>query len=710
MGPVTVSREIGGRTLSFETGRIAKQADGAVWVRYGDTIVLVTAVSATPREGIDFFPLTVDYREMMYAAGKIPGGFFKREGRSTTKETLTARSIDRPLRPLFPERYRNEVAITANVLSADQVNEPDVLAMTGASAALRISSIPFENAVGSVRVGLVGDAFVLNPTVQEMEESLLDLLVSGTRDKVVMIEVEAKEVPEAKLIEAIKFGHKAVQDIIDMQEELVKKAGVPKQAVPAAPEGFEAAQNAIDKLVGARIAELFAMSAQGKGITKLKRKEYLAALKAEVKEHFASANPDFPPNKLAEAFESVYAKIFRHQTLAGKTRVDGRKWDQLRKITCETGVLPNVHGSALFTRGETQALVVTTLGARFDEQRVEGLNEEVFKTFMLHYNFPAYSVGETWANRGPKRREIGHGDLAERSVRGVLPPHEEFPYTIRVVSDIQESNGSTSMASTCGATLSLMDAGVQIKRPVAGISVGLIQEGSKYCLLTDIQGDEDHHGDMDFKVCGTQDGVTGVQVDLKIGGLTYAVIEEAIAQARAARMDILKIMQSTLPKPKAELAPNAPRLERIKIPSDKIGLLIGPGGRTIRELQATTGAKVDVEDDGTVTVWSKDAEAVRQVRQFIEGMTAVPEIGRVYKGRVTGIKDFGAFVEFLPGQEGLVHVSELSDTFVKDVNSVVKMGDTFNVKVLAIDEQGRVKLSRKAAEPKAASTEGGRKK
>ncbi len=697
MGAVTVSRQIGGRTLTFETGKIAKQADGAVWVRYGDTVVLVTAVSATPREGIDFFPLTVDYREMMYAAGKIPGGFFKREGRSTTKETLTARSIDRPLRPLFHERYKNEVAIVANVLAADQVNEPDVLAMSGASAALRISSIPFEHAVGSVRVGLIGEKFILNPTIQEMEESLLDLLVSGTREKVVMIEVEAKEVPEAKLVEAIKFGHKAVQEIIDLQEELVKKAGVPKQKIPESPAGLEEARKTIEKMVGARIAELFTMQ----GVSKLQRKEYLSNLKKEVKEHFAAAQPDLPPNRLAEAFESVYAQVFRHQTLTGKTRVDGRKWDQLRKISCEVGVLPNVHGSALFSRGETQALVVTTLGARFDEQRVEGLSEEVFKTFMLHYNFPAYSVGETWANRGPKRREIGHGDLAERSVRGVLPDHEAFPYTIRIVSDIQESNGSTSMASTCGATLSLMDAGVQIKRPVAGISVGLIQEGAKHCLLTDIQGDEDHHGDMDFKVCGTEAGVTGVQVDLKIAGLTFPLIEAAIAQAREARMEILKAMHAAIPKPKPDLAPNAPRLERVKIPNDKIGLLIGPGGRTIRELQATTGAKVDVEDDGTVTIWSRDAEAVRQVRQFIEGMTAVPEIGRIYKGKVTGIKDFGCFVEFLPGQEGLVHVSELSDTFVKDVNSVVKMGDTFDIKVLAIDEQGRVKLSRKAAAPKA---------
>ncbi len=699
MGAVRVSREIGGRTLTFETGRIAKQADGAVWVSYGDTVVLATAVCAKPREGIDFFPLTVDYREMMYAAGKIPGGFFKREGRATTKETLTARSIDRPLRPLFPDRYRNEVAITAAVYSADQKNEPDVLAMVGASAALRISSIPFAQSVGSLRVGRIGDKFIINPTLQEMEESTLDMILSGTRDKIVMIEVESKEIPEADLIEAIKFGHKAIQDLIDMQEELVKKAGVAKQEIPEPPIGFEEARAAIQKLVGSRIEKLFTMK-----VTKLERKEYLSKLKDEAAEHLAKGQPDLPANVLAEAFDAVYAHVFRAQVLSRKSRVDGRKWNELRQITCETGVLPCVHGSALFTRGETQALVVTTLGARFDEQRIEGLGKETFKTFMLHYNFPAYSVGETWANRGPKRREIGHGDLAERSIRGVLPSHEEFPYTIRIVSDIQESNGSTSMASTCGATLSLMDAGVQIKRPVAGISVGLIQEGSQYCLLTDIQGDEDHHGDMDFKVCGTQQGVTGVQVDLKIAGLTISLIEEAVNQARSARLEILKTMLATLPRPKGELSSHAPRLERIKIPAEKIGLLIGPGGRTIRELQATTGARVDVEDDGSVTIWSREAPAVRQVREFIEGLTAIPEIGKIYKGKVTGIKDFGTFVEFLPGQEGLVHVSELSDTFVKDIYAHVKPGDTFNVKVLAIDEQGRVKLSRKAAEPKAAGS------
>lgn len=705
MAPICIRKTLGGRELAIETGRLAQQAHGAVTVRYGDTVCLVAAVSAKPREGIDFFPLTVDYREMAYAAGKFPGGFFKREGRPTSKEILTARAIDRPLRPLFPEHYKDDVAIYAVAMSSDKLNDPDLCAMNGASAALAISPIPLDNPTGNVRVGRIGGQFVLNPTIPQLAESDLDLLLTCTAEAPVMIEVRAKEVPEAAVAEAIQFGFKACQEIIAMIRELQAKAGKPKTAVPPPP-----AEHPLAATLASRYGEAYRkacfhiVKAERRAAMRAIRERALAELAKEFGGQAGQAGWD---RGLGDVWDKLETSAIRTAILKEGRRIDGRGLSDLRPLSSEVGVLPRVHGSAIFNRGETQALSTLTLGTSFDEQKIDGLRDEYYKRFLLHYNFPAYSTGETWPNRGPKRREIGHGDLAERSLEAIIPPPEKFPYTMRIVSEIMSSNGSTSMASVCSGTLALMDAGVPIKDPVAGISIGLVKEGNETKLLVDILGEEDHHGDMDFKVSGTQHGITGVQLDLKIPGIPMALIPQILSQAREARMKILRSMLATLDRPRATLSAHAPKLVQIMIPPEKIGKLVGPGGRTIRELQERTKCEIDVEDSGRVSISSKSGGDVQEARAYVEGLTAMPEVGRVYAGRVTGIKDFGAFVEFLPGQEGLCHISEIADGYVEKVMDHLKMGDSVRVKVLNVEDSGKIRLSIKAAqqgEPKAAAT------
>jgi polyribonucleotide nucleotidyltransferase len=689
---VRVERQIGHAVLSIETGVLAKQAAGAVVVQYGDTVVLVATATGAPRPGTDFFPLTCDYRERTAAAGKFPGGFLKREGRPTMRETLTSRLMDRPIRPLFPEGFFDEVQIMANVLAADRQNDPDMLAMNGASAALAISQLPFQGPIGSVRLGLVNGEFVVFPTTDQLEESELDLVISGSKDAVLMIEGFAREMPEDRMHAAIVEAHKYVQVLCELQEELAQKCGVQKPAFVAPPS-----DGVYEKLKDKYSA---AFKAAGQTSGKHARAEAINKLKEQ-------AVADLIPDPKAEgaitsiAFNSAWSKlkerIIRDLILAG-TRPDGRMSTELRPIECSVDVLPRVHGSAVFQRGETQALVTITLGTTRDEQRVDGLIEEYSKKFMLDYYFPSYSVGEVRPIRGPGRREIGHGALAERSVKAVLPDPDEFPYTIRVISDILESNGSSSMATVCGATLGLMAAGVPISNPVAGISVGLVKESAdQWTLLTDIIGDEDHYGDMDFKVAGTQNGVTGIQLDLKIAsGLSYEIVRATLNQAREARMQILRHMLSAILEPREQISAHAPRLLRTQINPEKIGLLIGPGGKTIRGIQEMTGAVIEVEDDGTVTIASDDADAANAAMRRVEALCENVKIGKIYDGRVTSVKDFGAFIEIIPGKDGLCHISELADGFVNSVHDVCKVGDTMQVKVIAIDDQDRVKLSRKA--------------
>jgi len=692
MDVVRVEREIAGRTLSIETGKIAKQAHGSAVVQYGDTVVLVTATRANPREGIDFFPLTVEYREMTYAAGKIPGGFFKREGRPSTKETLTCRMIDRPLRPLFPDGYKDEVQIVAIVLSADQENDPDLLAMIGASAALSLSPIPWDGPLGAARIGLDGDQLIVNPTHSQREASQMDLTVSGFEDSINMIEVGAREVAEEKVIEALELAQDTIRTLIEIQREFIEKAGAPKQEF-AGPKDTSALETLIEKDSLAPLEE--AKHIPGK-IDRARacgaiRDEAIAAIlgpEGETEEWTAS---DFKT-----AWYAVEDRLIRKMLLAGE-RTDGRTPDQLRPVTCEVGVTPRTHGSALFTRGETQALVHATLGTGQDQQIIDGLLEEYRKQFMLHYNFPPFSVGEVKWMRGPSRRDIGHGALAEKCLQGIMPAEDAFPYTIRIVSDIMESNGSSSMATVCGATLSLMDAGVPIANPVAGVSIGRISDGDTDLLLTDIQGEEDHVGEMDFKVAGTQKGITGIQLDLKVRSVSLEVCRKALQRAREVRLEILRTMLQTIGAPRDEISEHAPRLLQIKINPDKIGKIIGPGGKTIKGIEADTGARVEVQDDGTVTVSHVDAAAARKAIEIIEGLTAEVEVGRIYTGTVVSVKDFGAFIEILPGQDGMCHVSELADQYVKNVGDVVKLGDTVRVKVINVDDTGRVKLSRKAA-------------
>lgn len=700
MQAVRVERQIGGKILSIETGTLAKLAHGAVTVQYADTVVFGAVVRANPREGIDFFPLQVDYRERRAAAGKFPGGFMKREGRPTTKEILTARLVDRPLRPLFPKGFMDEVQIHLNVLAADQQNDPDVLAGIAASAALAISDIPLQHPTAHTRVGRVDGQFVLFPTTDQLEISDLDLVVAGTKHFVNMIEVGAREIPEDVVADAIEFGHKAVVEIVGMIEELVQKVGRPKVGtiVEHDPELLEQ----VRKLATARIREV-----KGKP-GKQDRADAVNQLMEDVIAQLAPpiTDPNAPyaaivanrekQKDIRSIFVEIEEQVTRQAILNG-IRPDGRDYTTIRPISAQVGVLPRVHGSAIFSRGETQSLCTVTLGTSSDEQLVDGLIEEYSQKFMLHYNFPSYSVGEVRPIRGPGRREIGHGALAERSLLAVLPSIEAFPYTVRVISDILESNGSSSMASSCGGCLALMDAGVPITKPVAGISVGLVQEGDKRVLLTDIIGEEDHFGDMDFKVCGTRDGITAIQLDIKIEGLSYDIIRQTLHRAKDARLVILDKMAAVLPGPRKEISQWAPRLLIIKINPEKIGKLIGPGGKNIKKIQDDTKAQIDIEDDGTVYISSTDASAAEQARNLVEAMTAEVKVGRIYDGKVVSIREFGAFIEIAPDTDGLCHVSELSDRYVENVEDVIKLGDEVRVKVILIDDQGRIKLSRKAA-------------
>jgi polyribonucleotide nucleotidyltransferase len=689
---VRVERTIGDHVLSFETGLLAKQAAGSVLVQYGETVVLVAAATGAPRAGIDFFPLTCDYRERAAAAGKFPGGFLKREGRPTMKETLTSRLIDRPIRPLFPEGFFDEVQVQASVLASDRQTDGDVLAMNGASAALCVSELPFQGPLGSVRLAQIDGVFVPFPTQDQLEESDLDLIVSGNEDSVLMIEGFAREMPEARMLEAIDECQRIIRELCSMQRELMTKAGKPKKQYDIPDYG-----PLRQRLTGAYLAAMKqAKAIQGKQDRNEATKQLKERAKAEVipdpQAEGAVKEADF-----AHVWHGLEERAVRELILEGR-RPDGRDSKSLRPIHCEVDLLPRVHGSAMFQRGETQALITVTLGTGKDEQRVDGLFDEYSKKFMLDYYFPSFSVGEVRPIRGPGRREIGHGALAERSVKPVLPDPDTFPYTIRVISDILESNGSSSMASVCGATLGLMAAGVPISNPVAGISVGLVKEADdRWTLLTDIIGDEDHYGDMDFKIAGSQAGITGIQLDLKIAGISRAIIEGTLSQSREARMEILKAMITAIRRPRTEISSHAPRLLRTQINPEKIGLLIGPGGKTIRSIQETTGASIEVEDDGTVTVAALDGESAQAAMAKIEALTASIQIGRIYEGRVTSVKDFGAFVELVPGKDGLCHISELSDEYVSSVGDVCRVGDVMRVKVIAVDDQDRVKLSRRAA-------------
>jgi len=685
-----VETQIGGQTLYLETGKIAKQAHGSVVVALGETLTLTAACQGAADEARGFFPLVVDYREKTYSAGKFPGGFIKREGRPTTKEILTSRLIDRPIRPLFPSGYFNEVQIMTSAMSFDRENDPDVLCMIGASAALHVSPIPFLKVTGAMRVGRVNGQFVAMPTISQMEESDLDLIVAGTRDAITMIEGFSREMPEDAMVQAIQFGHEQIRSVIDLIESLREKAGLPTKDYPPAPP-----QNPVKDLLKQKYGAEFRELKQTKG--KLARADAIRGLRDRVFDELVPETGDGPytPEQVAQAFDWLEEHTVRALILDG-SRIDGRTAKEIRPLACEVGVLPRVHGSALFTRGETQALVTTVLGTAADEQRVDGLVDEYAKRFMLDYNFPPFSVGECKPIRGPGRREIGHGALAERSLKPVIPSQEKFPYTIRLVSDILESNGSSSMASVCGGTLALMDAGVPISDPVAGISIGLVKEPSGWILLTDIMGDEDHFGDMDFKVAGTIRGITGIQLDLKIDGISEEIIRATLDQAKEARREILKAIVMTLRFPRAETSKHAPRMLRTKIHPEKIGLLIGPGGKTIRGIQEQTGAKIDIQEDGTVEIAHASAEGAEQAKLIVESLCEEVRIGKIYEGRVTSVKDFGAFIEILPGRDGLCHISELDDKFVDRVDSVCKVGDMMKVKVIAIDDQDRVKLSRKA--------------
>jgi polyribonucleotide nucleotidyltransferase len=684
---------LGAHTISIETGKIAKQAHGAVVVRNGDTMTLVTAVAGAAREGIDFFPLSIEYREKPSAAGKFPGGYIKREGRPTTKEILTSRLIDRPIRPLFPTGFYDEVQVMAHVLSADRENDPDVLSMIGASAALHISPIPFLKPTAAVRIGRVDGEFVIMPTHTQMEESDLDLIVSGTRDAVTMIEGFARELTEDVMASAILLAHEQVIKIVSTIEDLRKALGLGKKELPV-----EAANPLVEIFQKRFLGEM-----REAKLTKVKAERYVKvkAVKEKLKQEFMPKDKEleFTPAQFSLAFTALEEKVFRDLILDGQ-RLDGRGFKEIRPLYCEVGLLPRTHGSALFQRGETQALVTTTLGTVSDEQRVEGLQEEFSKKFMLDYNFPPFSVGEAKPARGPGRREIGHGMLAERSLKAVVPPPAKFPYTIRLVSDITESNGSSSMASVCGGTLALMDAGVPIKQPVAGISIGLVKETpDKFVLFTDIQGDEDHFGDMDFKIAGSPHGITGIQLDIKVDGIEEPIIRGALEHAKEARIQILKSMLSALRRPRDEISEHAPRLLQVKINPEKIGLLIGPGGKNIKGIQEATGAKIDIDDDGTVSIAHSDAAGAEAAKLRVEAITEEVKVGKTYEGRVSSIKEFGAFIEILPGRDGLCHISELDHQYVGKVEDVCRVGDTLQVKVIAIDDQDRVKLSRKVLLP-----------
>ena len=680
----------GGKQLTFETGRLAKQAHGAAVVRSGDNVVLATAVAnQEPREGIDFFPLTVDYREYTYAGGRIPGGFIKREGRPSEREILTSRQIDRPIRPLFPEGFRNETQVIAFVLSADTENDPDVLGINGASCALTLSDIPFQGPVGAVRVGLVDGQFVINPSYEEMRNGLLRLMVVGTSEGIVMIEAGAGQVQEQTIVDAIEFGHAEIKKICAAINELRERVGKPKRAFTA-PEVdqtyYKQLRSKIEKRLSDALDTQKHPKAESYDLVKSYRKELVEALPEEDAEG---------REKLAKYYEMIREHIFRDQVIKQKRRPDGRAFDQIRPISIEVGVLPRTHGSAIFTRGETQALVTTTLGTAEDMQRLEVFEGEAKKRFMLHYNFPPFSVGEVAFLRGAGRREIGHGALAERAVSAVLPSETDWPYAMRVVSDILESNGSSSMATVCGASLSLMDAGVPLASPVAGIAMGLVKEENDYAILTDIAGAEDHYGDMDFKVAGTKQGITALQMDIKVSGITPAIMAEALSQAQRGRLFILDKMNEALPEARSKVSTYAPRFYTLQIPVDKIRDLIGPGGKMIRSIIEQTGVKIDVEDSGRVNVASNDQASAAKALQIIGELTATAEVGKTYLGKVSRLADFGAFVEILPGTDGLLHISEVAEHRIKDIHDELKEGDQVLVKVLSI-EGNRIRLSRKA--------------
>jgi polyribonucleotide nucleotidyltransferase len=684
-----VSVEIGGRTLTFETGKIARQAHGSVVAKYGDTVLLATACMDSRATEKDFLPLTVDYRENTYSAGKIPGGFFKREGRPSEREILTSRLIDRPLRPLFPEGWSTETQIVALVLSADSENDPDVIGVTASSAALYISNIPFATPIAAVRVGLIDGKLVCNPTVAEQKTSLLNIVVAGSDEAIVMVEAGSLEVSEDTVTEALAFGHEQVRKIIAAICELHAKVQ-PKKLSVAPPPFDEGLAKQIEEKFGARLHD----SLDTAKYPKLESYALVDAIKKEILEGIPEDDED--KRKLAyRAFERLREKYFREDILV-RRRPDARAFDEIRKITCEIGLLPRVHGSALFTRGETQALATVTLGTKEDKQRLDLLfEEESFKRFMLHYNFPPFSVGEVKFLRGPGRREIGHGALAERALVSLLPTEEDFPYAMRCVSDILESNGSSSMATVCGGSLALMDAGVPMKSACAGIAMGLVVEGSNFAVLTDIAGAEDHYGDMDFKVAGTRQGITALQMDIKVGGVSIPMMKEALAQARKARLEILDIMDRTIDKARTEISPYAPHLFMLTIPTDKIRDLIGPGGKKIRSITESTGVKIDVNDDGKVNVFASDGKAAETALKMIRDITATAEIGKTYLGTVVRIAEFGAFVEIFPGTDGLLHISEIAEQRIRSVRDALKEGDQVMVKVLAI-EGNKVRLSRKA--------------
>jgi polyribonucleotide nucleotidyltransferase len=683
--------QIGQHTLSFETGKLAKQADGSVLVRIGDTVVLVTAChAASPREGIDFLPLTVDYREYTYASGRIPGGFFKREGKPTEKEVLTSRVIDRPIRPLFPSGWRYETQVIAMVLSADTANDSDVLAITGASAAIALSEIPFEKTIAGVRVGLVEGQYVINPTFEQRKVSRLDIIIAGSADGIVMVEAGAKEVSEDEVVAALEAGHAAIRDIVNAIDELARDAGRQKLPKPERTIGHEFYREVEEKVL-VPLSE--AMRIRGKLQNYARVDEVLDELIASIPEAEA-------PRKVeAKAiFKELQEKVLRDEILEHGVRLDGRRFDEIRPIAIETSVLPRVHGSAVFTRGETQALVTATLGTADDQQKIESVDGEMYKRFMLHYNFPPFSVGEVGFLRGPGRREVGHGALAERALTPLVPAEAEFPYTIRIVSDILESNGSSSMASVCGGSLAMMDAGVPMRSPVAGVAMGLIldEKTGKYAVLSDIAGAEDHYGDMDFKVAGTGQGISALQMDIKVTGISAEIMRKALSQALEGRMHILGKMQEALGTSRTNISAYAPRIVTIKIPVDKIRDVIGPGGKMIRSIIEKTGVKIDVEDDGRVNVASSDEAAAQKAIGIIQELTATPELNKTYLGKVQRITDFGAFVEIMPGTDGLLHVSEIANYRVKDVRDELKEGQQVLVKVINIDPTGKIRLSRKA--------------
>ena len=685
----TVSLSLGERELSIEIGKVAKQAHGAAFLRYGDTTVLVTACSdAEAREGLSFFPLTCDYRENNYAAGKIPGGFFKREGRPTEKEILTCRLIDRPVRPLFPENFRCETQIIAMVLSAEPEVNPDVIAINGASAALYLSDIPFLNPIGAVRVGLINDQFVINPTYPQLETSDLNMIVVGTQEAIVMVEAMARQVKEDQIVEAIEFGHQAVRQITDSIKELGSRLNITKRTVEPVTFDPELARRVEDKATS-NVED--ALHTQDKADSGQKMKAY----RKELVEELAPGDEE-KGAQVKALFDQLKEKMFRRELLEKKQRLDGRAFNKIRAISGEVSMLPRAHGSALFTRGETQALVTVTLGTGEDVQRLDDITGESSKSFMLHYNFPPFCVGEVAFLRGPSRRSIGHGVLAERAISTALPDEASFPYTIRIVSDILESNGSSSMATVCGAVLALQDAGVPISTSIAGIAMGLVKDGDDYAILSDIAGFEDHYGDMDFKIAGSAEGITALQMDIKITGVTGKILAETLAQAKEGRLHILEKMAEAIAEPRSDISSFAPKITTMNIPVSKIGAVVGPGGKMIRSIIEETGVKIDIEDDGTIKIASSNGEAAERAIELIKELTATAEIGKNYMGKVKKVVDFGAFVEILPRTEGLLHISEVSEEHIRDIRTEVRMGDKILVKVLNVDDQGKIRLSRRA--------------